>query len=350
MKKKSRTVRTFGIMVANPRQRKYVLRKYLARKAAHMRLFCFTPSEIDWKRKTILGLHHSKWKWVQQRFPFPEVVYNRCYTTKKTTIERLEAAIGSSKCFNQQNRFDKYEIYKLLSQPLAPYLPETVPYDRETAAQLLETHKVLYVKPCYGYQGKGVYRVEAKESGEIHISQHYFSPQFVAADVPQYQTKLDKLLGSALYLVQQGVNLQQWNDQVFDVRALVQKDESGVWSVTNVVSRIAHKGCFNTSICDKICMSDEVLRHLYPHEKADAFLQTIRDISLKAAETVESGTGLHLGELSVDFALDNDERLWIIEVNGKPQKEIYDEFRGQDAVYKRPLQYADYLYTHSPLH
>lgn len=346
MKKKSGTVKTFGIMVANAKQKKYVLRKYLACKTDHMRLFCFTPSEIDWKRKSILGLHHSNWKWVQHRFPFPEVIYNRCYNTKKTTHQRLKTLIGSNKCFNQQNRFDKYEIYKLLSQPLAPYTPETAPYDRETAAQLLETYKVLYVKPCYGHQGKGVYRVEAKESGEIHISQHYFLPQFIAADVPQYQTKLDKLLGSTHYLIQQGVDLQQWNEQVFDIRALVQKDESGVWSVTNVVSRIAHKGCFNTSICAQICLSEEVLCHLYPQEKSDAFLQSIRDISLRAAQTVESGTGLHLGELSVDFALDNNERLWIIEVNGKPQKEIYDQLSGQNEVYKRPLQYAAYLHTH----
>ncbi|MGF9915534.1 YheC/YheD family protein [Paenibacillus ehimensis] len=346
MKKKRRTVRTVGIMVANPKQRKYVLRKYLACKTPHMRLVCFTPSEIDWKRKSILGLQRSNGKWVQRRLPFPRVVYNRCYHTKKTTLQRLEAIIGSNKCFNQRNQFNKYEIYKQLSQPLASYLPETVLYDRESAAQLLETYKVMYVKPCCGHLGKGVYRVEVKESGEVHLSQHHFLPEFIAADVPQCQTKLDELLGSTRYLIQQGIDLQQWNDQVFDIRALVQKDESGVWSVTNVVSRIAHKGCFNTSICDKVCLSEDVLRHLYPQEKADAILQSIRNISLRAAETVESGTGRHLGELSVDFALDNGERLWIIEVNGKPQKDIYDELGGQDAVYRRPLQYAAYLHTH----
>jgi len=41
--------------------------------------------------------------------------------------------------------------------------------------------------------------------------------------------------------------------------------------------------------------------------------------------------------------LDDDGRVWIIELNGQPQKDIYNEIADQHAVYERPLQYAKYL-------
>jgi hypothetical protein len=123
----------------------------------------------------------------------------------------------------------------------------------------------------------------------------------------------------------------------------VQKNKEGEWTVTNVVSRIAYQGCFNTSVCENVLLSEEVLQHLYPPEKVNAIFRSIYDISLSAAEILETKTKYHLGELSVDFALDNDENVWIIEVNGKPQKDLYDGIRKQYRVYKRPLQYARYL-------
>ena len=83
---------------------------------------------------------------------------------------------------------------------------------------------------------------------------------------------------------------------------------------------------------------------MYPPDKIlNAIIRSIYDISLRAAEIIEIGTHCHLGELSVDLVLDNAGFLWIIEVNGKPQKELYDEIDKRDSVYKRPLEYARFL-------
>jgi hypothetical protein len=332
-----------GIMVASRKQRKYVLRQYHECNTTNMELYCFTPSAINWKRKSIFGLRRLNRKWVIRRFHFPRVVYNRCYDMNYSMIKRLERVIGSNKCFNHVNQFNKHVIHKSLSQGLVQHLPVTVPYDKENAARLLEIHKVLYFKPCYGYKGRGVYRVEMKDSGEIYMGHHHFLPTIIVEDVLQFQNKIHNLIDSNPYIIQQGINIQQWNDQTFDIRALVQKNNEGEWTVTNVVSRIAHQGCFNTSVCDKVFLSEEVLHHLHPPEKVNAIFRSIYDISLSAAELLETKTRYHLGELSVDFVLDNDENVWIIEVNGKPQKDLYDGIRKEYRVYKRPMEYARFL-------
>lgn len=335
-----------GIVVANRNQRRFALQQYLPYNTTNLKLFCFTPASINWKQKSIIGLHRSNRRWMQSRFSFPKVVYNRCYDTDLELIERLGTAIGSNKYFNSINQLNKHEMYNHLNRWLADHLPETVAYDEANAVHLLEIHKTIYIKPFYGHKGKGVYRVELKDSGEIHIGPHYFSPKMILRDAKPFQESIQTLLGSSPYIIQQGINMRRLNNQNFDIRALVQKNEKGLWSVTNVVSRIAHKGSFNTSICEKACLSIEVLNKLYPPKKVDAIIQSIYDNSLRTAEIIDSDTNYHLGELSVDFALDNHDHVWIIEVNGKPQKDLYDGIRKQHAIYQRPIQYAQYLYTH----
>lgn len=332
-----------GIMVANRGKREFALKKHLRYNAPHVKLVSFTPADIDWSRRRITGLHRMSGKLALGSFPFPQVVYNRCYTTDRSLIKRLETAIGKNKIFNQINQFNKLETYQKISEWLVHHLPETVPYDQENAARLLAAHKVVYFKPCRGLNGKGVYRAETKQSGEIHISQHHVEPELIAPDALQFHEMMQRKIGQTSYIVQAGIEPRMCDDQHFDIRVLAQKKRSGSWSVTNVVSRLAHKGCFNTSMCAKVVESEHVLRRMYPPEKVKTIMRSVYDISLRSAEIMEIHAGYHLGEVSVDSVLDNDGHLWIIEVNGKPQKDLYDGLRNRNAVYQRPMQYARYL-------
>ena len=92
-----------GIMASSRNKRKSVLVPYLRHRQPGMRMFCFTPADIDWERKRIRGLYRSKGKWAVGSFPFPQAVYNRCYEMDQALIERLEAVIGRNKCFNHIN-------------------------------------------------------------------------------------------------------------------------------------------------------------------------------------------------------------------------------------------------------
>jgi hypothetical protein len=332
-----------GIMVANPGARKAILASYLRYNKTQLRLFSFAASDINWERKTIAGLHRSNRKWQKGVFPFPDVIYNRCYDLDHELIERLEAEIGTDKCFNHVNHLNKFEIHNHLSKRLDCYLPETVLYDPKNAANLLIAHKLLYFKPCFGNKGLGVYRVEMKESGEIHIGDHYILPKRIMEDISQFQEEIHSLIGSKPYIIQKGIDVQSLTGRTFDIRVLAQKNETGSWSITSAISRVAFKGCFNTSIFEKMCTTREALLYLFPPYTAQSILRFIYHISLRAAENLESDCSKHMGEMSIDLALDNDSRLWIIEINGMPQKNLYRDFQSHRTVYRRPLEYASYL-------
>ncbi|MDR6550731.1 YheC/YheD family protein [Paenibacillus qinlingensis] len=335
-----------GIMVSNRRSRKRILNLCLRYQNLNIKLYAFTPTDIQWNKKRIIGLSLKKGKWTQSLFPFPHAVYNRCYNKKPINIQHFEALIGKNKCFNTINFFNKWDLYNQLVQSnLEPYVPDTFLYNEVNISELLNSYKLVYLKPIYGNKGASVYRVEIMENEDIHISLHSLAPRYICRKNESIQEKLDELLGPTTYIVQQGIPMCQLDHQYFDVRVLVQKGITGEWAISTITCRVAHKRYFNTSMCEHIYNVDEVLPRLFSQEKVNDILQSLRDVSIKAAQEAEIHLS-SLGELSVDFAIDIESKLRIIEINGMPQKSIYNDiknFKYKKIIHCRPLEYAYYL-------
>jgi glutathione synthase/RimK-type ligase-like ATP-grasp enzyme len=344
-----------GILVTKRNSRKRILQLYQRYHNLSLKLYAFTPADIVWKERRIIGLSLKKGIWKQSSFPFPHVVYNRSFNKKLITIQRLENAIGRNKCFNNINFFNKWDLYNLLEQSiiLKPYVPDTYFYNEANISELLEKHRLVYIKPSYGFKGKSVYRVELMDYGDIHISLHSLTPRYICRKNENIQEKLNELLGPKKYMVQQGIRMSQLDQRHFDIRVLVQKDILGEWTVSAITSRVAYENYYNTSMCGTIYDIAEILPQLFSPEKMNEILQSLNEVSVKAAQEAETQMG-SLGELSVDFVLDDQSKLWIIELNGKPQKNLYKDiksFKLKKIIYGRPMEYAYYLsQTDSHLH
>jgi hypothetical protein len=333
-----------GILVTKRNSRKRILELYERYHNLNLKLYAFTPADILWEEQRIIGLSLKKGIWKQSSFPFPHVVYNRCFNKKLITIQRLEKAIGKNKCFNNINFFNKWDLYNLLQQSdLKAYVPDTFLYNEVNVSELLEKYKLVYIKPLYGSKGKSVYRVELTDNGDIHISLHSLAPRYICRKNESIQEKLDKLLGLTKYMVQQGIHMSQFDHQYFDIRVLVQKDILGEWTVSIITCRVAYEHYFNTSMCESIYEVSEILPRLFSPEKMNKILRSLYEVSVTAAHEADIHMG-SLGELSVDFVLDEQRELWIIELNGKPQKNIYKDLKSiKRKIYSRPLEYAYYL-------
>ncbi len=332
-----------GIMVTKRNSRKRILELYQRYHNLNLKLYAFTSSDILWKEQRIIGFSLKKGIWKQSSFPFPHVVYNRCFNKKSVTIQRLEKAIGRNKCFNNINFFNKWDLYNLLKQSnLKTYVPDTFIYNEVNISELLEKYKLVYIKPSYGSKGKSVYRVELTENGDTHISLHSLAPRYICRKNEGIQEKLE-VLRLKKYMVQQGIRMSQLDHQYFDIRVLVQKGILGEWTVSTISCRVAYEHYFNTSMCETIYDVVEILPRLVSPEKVNEILRSLNEISIKAAQEAETYMG-SLGELSVDFVLDEQRKLWIIELNGKPQKDIYENLKYyKRKIYSRPLEYAYFL-------
>ncbi|MFC0216363.1 YheC/YheD family protein [Paenibacillus chartarius] len=276
----------------------------------------------------------------------PQVVYNRCYSLDPQVLRRVETMIGTNRCFNHITQFNKLDIHNILAHSeLKQYVPETASYHDAESASIFNKHPVLYFKPCTGSRGIGVYRVTKMDNGELQLNHHHSAPNVVFSSYEELRAEFDAEIETTPYMIQQGISVQQLHGHNFDLRALVQKNRRGAWSVTNVISRVAFGEYYNTSVCENIRTAAEVLKELYSAVQVEGLLHSLGRISLKAADAIERGTNSHLGEISVDFVLDTEGQLWVVEINGKPEKNLYRSLPDHTDVYKRPLQYAAYLLT-----
>ncbi len=122
---------------------------------------------------------------------------------------------------------------------------------------------------------------------------------------------------------------------------LVQKNGRGQWDITADMSRVCFKESFVSNFVYALQTAEEALAGI---ENGSEVLSTIEEISIHAANVLERRLGL-LGEISVDFGIDMDYKPWIIEVNGKPYKQVFSEFGNGtfERVFRTPIEYALYL-------
>ncbi|MFC5449154.1 YheC/YheD family protein [Paenibacillus aestuarii] len=333
-----------GILVSKRNSKKRTLRLYQRYNNLDIKLYAFTPADILWKKQRITGLCLQKGIWKQRSLPFPDVVYNRCFNKKLKTIHRLEKAIGSNKCFNKINFINKWDLYNVLNRTtLNSYVPDTFLYNEVNVSELLEKYKLVYIKPSYGSKGKSVYRVELTDHGDTHISLHSLAPRYICRKDEDAQGKLDELFGQKSFIIQQGIRMSQLDHHYFDIRVLLQKDILGEWKASAITCRAAFKHYYNTSVCETVYDAAEIFPRLFLPDKVNEILRSLDEVSVKAAQEAETLMG-SMGELSVDFVLDEQRTLWIIELNGKPQKSIYEDLNCyKRKIYSRPLEYAYYL-------
>lgn len=300
-------------------------------------LVLFAPSGIDWAQQTIAGLYLESRQWVKRRLPFPAAVYNRCYSDRLQVIAQLADVIGRKRFFNYVTRFDKWEIHRVLrSGGLGQHLPKTLPFEERRLGRMLDGGGGIVIKPRQGHGGKGVYLVKKTGNQEIQV----FSGKAVeAADMlPQ-----EREAWASSHLMQQEIPMLKWGNSVFDIRILMQKDGSGEWKVSGDLSRVAVPGIFVTNVCKKICYAEEALVHvgMDPSE----VMKKLESTSLTVARLLERHFVM-LGEISVDFALDSEGKIWIIEVNGKPDRNLFFALRDEALIQRilvRPFEYACYL-------
>jgi len=318
----------------------------VAYKNIHMelpiKLIQFTPANINWKEKKVSGLilENGAWKWCIS--DFPDVVYNRCYTSSTRITRRLERYIGRGSVFNIFTMFDKYEVYKLFNgSRLEEYMIPTWPYDPVFLIRKLSNGESVLIKPAKGSFGSGV--VKFNKRGNYYFAYlETVYPDAVFSTTRELFFYINKaMVRNPYYIIQPFISFMKDEDSVFDMRFMVQKNGDGEWQVTADLCRMSFDDFFLTNLAYEIIPVQDVLKQL---DLDETTMARMKDISIEAAKLIEEKAG-PFGELCVDFGIEENGRLWIIEINGKPDKSLFKEISHETycKTLIMPLQYAEYL-------
>jgi glutathione synthase/RimK-type ligase-like ATP-grasp enzyme len=312
----------------------------------------FSPYSVNWNRKVIYGYTFGKTGWVRSVFPLPDVIYPRekGYSAPTIRVRKRLEALGCK--FINPILIGKWQTYKILSQKpeLLPYIPETKFIKNfQQVDRMIRRHKAVYMKPVTGSRGKNIIKV-VKNTGPYR---YYYQMnnrlyQGTSSTIAGLRSSLRRVMGKNRYIIQKQINLIRSQGNVIDVRVMVQKDHSGTWSITGNVCRIGRRGSITSNIAagGHASQLTKVLAHNFKNaETREKIENEIKMLALEVANTLESSIG-SIGELGIDIGVDKAGRVWFIEANLKPGRQVFTlikDPRGRRHSVEKPLLYCRYL-------
>ncbi|ANS73731.1 hypothetical protein AWM70_03380 [Paenibacillus yonginensis] len=338
----------------------FARRLCLAASGHGLTAFAFTP-QAEMEEDQITGYTFRNGSWVHQSFPLPDVVYDRFFSSgsQKWEKRRQLAKLAEKHRFRLLGRgtAGKWIVYEALrqNQEISPYLPETHKY--KSFGQLRELMSrwqgELFLKPQFGTHGKlALHLKERKNSGHRvylltgrDVSNAVFQHRFISArDTARY---LESLRKGKPFLVQPKLQLSTRAGEPFDIRVLMQKDQEGKWSMTGMAARVGKAGSLTSNLHGggKACRASQLLSREFGPAAARTVLARLRQLSAVIPPYLEERFG-RLAELGLDYGIDTEARIWLLEVNSKPGRSAFcwigDSSRARKAV-ENPVLYACYL-------
>lgn len=292
--------------------------------------FLTTPSDLDFTNYSAIGytiLSDSEHTWYMQRFPFPQMIYNRvgilvkeeAHSKYSYLFSAFLPTTGNTHVFNC-GWLNKWNVYQKLveASELKVHIPVTEQFSLEKLAIFLKRYRKVYVKPQSGSYGRGIIRVTKWPDVyfcESHTKQGKKHSQLCS----NLEEIVKLLLPEESYLVQQGVDLAALAGRVADFRVHLIKSGREGWEVAGAVGRRASlMGVVTHGWCGGSCEPAEtLLAQLFLDQASDCFDSLIQAAVAIACylDTQLPGT---LAELGFDIGFDREGQLWLLEVNDRP--------------------------------
>ncbi|MGG1312453.1 MULTISPECIES: YheC/YheD family protein [Cohnella] len=322
--------------------------------------YVVTVRNLKLGRSRVLGYTYRRERevWVKGYFPKPHVVYNRIPQREDERLPRVRKKLmliskyPGVKLFNRRF-FNKWSLFQWLNKSKAtrPYIPETKRLtEPQVLTSMLKRHSLLYLKPIRGKAGVGIMTVKTQPEKHLpyrlQIQNEKRSRTYRCSTVQKLWERI-KAQTDALgepYIAQQGIALASVNDRPFDLRALVQKNETGNWELTGIGARVAGNASITTHVPrgGEIDEPEKLLVSVFGRERAQQVLAQARNAALILARQIERSSKHRLGEMSMDLGVDTTGHVWFFEANSKPMK--FDEPHIRRKSLERIFQYSQYLY------
>lgn len=299
--------------------------------------------------------------------PYPDLIYNRIPSRFWEAQEQFVSTLNLLKIHKKIPLFnpgflDKGQVHRKLSEnpKVRHLLPDTAFYQNpEDIEKFTTIHKNIFLKPCSGSLGRRIVRVSRHPEGYSYKFRRS-SGELAEGDCTTAEELIHGLrflMGNRQFLIQQAIPLALYEGQEFDVRLLMQKDRFGQWRRTKTYVRIVQPGSLTANLSTGAMAKSiqEVLRDVFGEEylATDGIGENIRTSANRVVDAVETAFPGIWAELGIDFGLDLNGRVWLIEVNSKPFKALTSSTGTTQRIersFMRPIEYAKFLlgfYQHS---
>ncbi|WP_063847737.1 YheC/YheD family protein [Bacillus sp. FJAT-28004] len=236
-------------------------------------------------------------------------------------------------------KFGKLGKYRFMNGygRISASLPDTRAATKSNINTMLRLYDSVYLKPDTGTGGHGIYKL-TKNAKRYTLRSGSISKQFDSLDT--LFRSLHKLQLKNKYVAQRGIGLLRHSNRPFDIRVMVQKNRSKQLEVTGIIGRMAKPRKIVTNYhSGGTPLPVEIL--LKSHLNGIKRLKYIKKIELlgKDASVVLAKGYPKNKAFGVDIAIDSELKLWVLEVNTKPDMSIFNTLSNK-TMYRKILKFS----------
>lgn len=333
---------------ADPEKVKKAYAYAVVAKAEGVDFFYFTPGKVDIKNKKILGKYFENGKWSEKEYPFPDAIYNASYPLSdeaERTIDYLSKRIP----FTSHSIGDKSEVqYRIKKgKEFKHYLIPTIQFRNEKdLLDMIELHDQVIIKPVSGSRGSGIIFIE-KEDGNKYKTND--SGNILSCSKQDLIKLVLFKIQEEEYIIQKFISSKIKSGQVFDFRLHVQKNGDGEWLTTSIYPRIGAVGSITSNLGNGgfTAFPDPFLQIEFGNEWFNV-KKTLEYFAISFANHFDSlYDDFYLDELGIDVGMDENQRIWMFEVNWRPGIPVI--FNGELDVARNTIHYAKFLAANNKL-
>ena len=240
------------------------------------------------------------------------------------------------KVIYKMGKLGKYNFMKRYKM-IRSFLPDTRKATLSNIKIMLRLYGSVYLKPDEGTGGHGIYKI-TKEKNNFILRTGSNVSNFNSLNV--LFASIHRILIRDQYIVQKGIVLLKHNNRPFDVRVMVQKNEKGILNVTGVIGRQAKRNKIVTNYHSggTPLPIDTLLKTHLNDESRKKYIQIIERLGIEAS-TVLGKSYRSKRAFGVDIAIDYKMKLWVLEINTKPDMSIFNTLKNK-TMYKKILRYS----------
>lgn len=319
----------------------------------HGAVVLFALDKVDTSARLIEGYCYNPVQNLWQRgiFPYPSSIYRTIGLSRKWKNHFL-SAIGD-KIFNNPF-FSKWKMYTWFSKNtgINSHIPYTSLYQSyQDVFNLLARFGKIYIKPVLGLRGSGI--VQASKEDNVFVFKYRdkgVNYKIELMNPIQAGKFIQERFRDGKYLIQQAVDLLEYEGGIVDFRCVMQKNQSKEWICKAVIGRQGDKD----SIVSNISSGGKAFPALDILEKTcSSFEDNIIVLNKKIASlaldvcNVLDEYGINSGILGIDIGVDTQGNLWLIEINNRDpdltialdinDEELYHTLKADQLFYAKSL-------------
>lgn len=236
--------------------------------------------------------------------------------------------------YGRQYPWSKWKKHTAVAKDplLMEHIPDTDLLTPQSLEHFLTTYSDIYAKPCYGGGGRGVMKLSL-HGDTVQIQT--LSGRIEAPREEAYSHLLAEI-GTKSYILQQGIDLVQWEGRSIDFRVLLLRPK-GRWRYMGVMAKLAPKGLIVTNHCrgGQSVRLEKALKEALGLSDAeiDDIESRMKTLGCSIAKTLHDRFPL-ITELGLDIGIDRNLRLWLIEANTRPQYKLFKRHKNQRLYFK----------------